>query len=89
MEKFEIFSHYEPGSDGIHQLEQTGNIEYESYRKSAETFKSEKKIFHGVYFMAASTTALTFSKISPGGSIWPYSSEQSMRMNLGSISHCF
>ena len=42
-----------------------------------------------LYFIAESTTSLTFAKISPGGSILPSSSEQSMRMNLGSSSHCF
>ena len=88
MEEIHIFLHDKTRSYRIKELEDAGYKENESCDKTAESFQSQKEIIHIIYFKAESTTAFTFSNIAPGGSIMPYSSEQSILMNLGSSSHC-
>ena len=88
MEEVHVFGHDQAGTDRVHEFKDSTDEEDEACDEAAETLQSEENIVH-TYFIAESTTAFTLSKIAPGGSICPFSSEQSIRMNLGSISHCF
>ena len=88
MQEIKISGHDQTCAHWVQELEYTGYEEYESGYESAESLQTEQDVFHD-YLMAWSTTALIFANISSGGSIFPYSSEQSTLMNLGSISHCF
>ena len=88
MQEIQIFSHYETGTYGVHEFEDASDEEYETGYEAAKTLQSKNQISH-FYAIAESTTVFTLSNIAPGGSICPFSSEQSMRMKRGSSSHCF
>ena len=91
MQEIEILGYDQSGSYGIKKLDYAGKEEYNTCDESTETLQAQYDVFHlkVLYrFITMSTVCLTFSKIAPGGSISPYSSEQSMRMKFGSSSHC-
>ena len=89
MKEVEIFLHYQPRSYRIHQFQYSSDEEYYACGKTAEPLHPLQDISHFYAFVAESTTSFTLAKIAPGGSISPYSSLQSILMNLGSSSHCF
>ena len=90
MQEIIVFLHHKPGPYRVHELDDAGEEEHHSGNETAEALKAQKKVSHVLYlFIAESTADLIFAKIASGGSISPFSSEQSMRMNLGSRSHCF
>lgn len=88
VEKREILVHNQPGSDRIKKLQDAGNEEDEACDEAAESFQSLEYICHNYFLTALSMISFTFANIAPGGSISPYSSEQSILMNFGSSSHC-
>ena len=87
VKEFEVFLHHQRCTYRIHEFYKTGKEEYESYGHSAESLQSQEDVSH-LLPMFESTTSRIFMKISSGPSIFPSASEQSMRMNLGSTSHC-
>ena len=87
VQEVKVFSHDQTCAYRVHEFEYSTDEEYKACDEAAEALQSEKKIPH-FYFIAESTTVLILSKIALGGSICPFSSEQSMRMKRGSSSHC-
>ena len=94
MEEIHIGIHYQACTHRVKQLADSGKNIDSPYDECKQAPCTKGKILHTRLVLscnfsrASSTTALIFLNIASGGSIIPYSSEQSILMNLGSASHC-